>query len=266
MLHPTRPSSLSAAQKFRGTVLRESEAEMHISLSEDGLDWQKATTVAYSTTRLVPRTDLKKQRTYTVDTIACTPGLDVARTRADVETLAKKLSKVDSSTFGLLSCHRLIKRKNPKTRQLDYLNLVFDLPQKGGRRPASLRHHLLNSSNLSLTRILSTARQLAGAVSFVHACDFVHKNIRPETVLVFPDKEAASPYALGSGYLLGFDSFRSVNFHTLRTRDAAWDRNLYRHPSRHGVFAQDTYRMQHDVYSLGVCLLEQGLLGELRVL
>jgi hypothetical protein len=45
----------------------------------------------------------------------------------------------------------------------------------------------------------------------------------------------------------------------MRTGDNEWDRNLYRHPSREGLFAQEDYIMQHDVYSLGVCLLELGL-------
>lgn len=248
------PLSLAPAQKFRESLLRDSGADVHISLREDGLDWREAAEIAYSASRVIPRAGLKKRRTYAVDTIVCTPDLDVARTRADAETLAKKLSRVDPSAFGLLSCNGLIKRKDPDTRQLSSLNLIFHMPKKTDTQPTSLRHLLLHSSNFSLTRILDIARQLAGAVSFVHTCDFVHKNIRPETVLVFPDE--ACP--LGSAYLLGFYSFRSVNFHTLRTGDAAWDRNLYRHPSRQGIFAQDTYSMQHDVYSLGVCLLELG--------
>jgi hypothetical protein len=35
--------------------------------------------------------------------------------------------------------------------------------------------------------------------------------------------------------------------------------NLYRHPSRQGEYPEEEYIMQHDIYSLGVCLLEIGL-------
>ena len=35
--------------------------------------------------------------------------------------------------------------------------------------------------------------------------------------------------------------------------------NIYRHPQRQGVFPEEVYTMQHDIYSLGVCLLEIGL-------
>lgn len=38
-----------------------------------------------------------------------------------------------------------------------------------------------------------------------------------------------------------------------------WTENMYRHPERQGVEAQNRYNIGHDVYSLGVCLLEIGL-------
>jgi hypothetical protein len=41
--------------------------------------------------------------------------------------------------------------------------------------------------------------------------------------------------------------------------DSAWEKNLYRHPHRQGVNPEETYVMQHDIYSLGVCLLEIGI-------
>lgn len=40
--------------------------------------------------------------------------------------------------------------------------------------------------------------------------------------------------------------------------DVNWETNLYRHPLRQGINV-DYYVMQHDIYSLGVCLLEIGL-------
>ncbi|KAF7192780.1 hypothetical protein HII31_05879 [Pseudocercospora fuligena] len=41
--------------------------------------------------------------------------------------------------------------------------------------------------------------------------------------------------------------------------DPDWDKNLYRHPDRQGLNPEERYTMQHDIYSLGVCLLEIGL-------
>lgn len=244
-------SSLLSAQRLR-EVLRSQPADLHVTLSEVGLLWDNARSVGLSTARVVRRVDLK--RTYVVDTIDCSGALDVARARADAEALAKTLYHIEDGAFGLLSCRGIVKRKDPETGRLASINLIFRMPGDDAE-PSSLRHLLGQQPPASLTHVLDIARQLAKAVSFVHTCDFVHKNIRPETILVFPG--VGKP--LGSAYLVGFDSFRSVNFHTARVGDGAWERNLYRHPSRQGAQVQRKYVMQHDVYGLGVCLLELGL-------
>lgn len=57
-------------------------------------------------------------------------------------------------------------------------------------------------------------------------------------------------------FLAGFELFRRDMGWTQKLGDAAPDKNLYRHPSRQGLHLELDYTMQHDVYSLGVCLLE----------
>lgn len=247
-------SSLAGAKGLR-RIMNEPEAKVHISLSAEGLDWKKAEVVAYSTTSLIPKTGSEKQ--FVVDTVDCS-GLEITSARADAESLAKKLQYVEPEVFGLLTCFGLVKRRINGTRQIASLDLIFEKPSNTGV-PQTLREHLMQPQPCSLTQVLDIARQLARAVSFVHSCDFVHKNIRPETILLFPSSSTDGQNSLGMAYLMGFDSFRSVNFHTLLKGDTAWERNLYRHPSRQGLRAQNKYIMQHDVYSLGVCLLEIGL-------
>src|SRR5690606_20196843 len=69
--------------------------------------------------------------------------------------------------------------------------LVFDFPGSL-TRPKSLRQ-ILNEAvsqrriRYSLSARLRLARRLARSVMFVHACAMVHKNIRPECILVFQD-------------------------------------------------------------------------------
>ncbi|KAI0148959.1 hypothetical protein BJ166DRAFT_469912 [Pestalotiopsis sp. NC0098] len=225
------------------------------NLRKEGLNWNEIETLLYSTTKIVRRQNSSKR--YVLNSIDCTSGINVTQARTDTESLAKKLGRVDSDAFGLLSAYGLVKRKRPGTTQIQSLNLVFSLPTDAGK-PRSLRQDLMQPQSFSLSRILDLARRLAGAISFVHTCDFVHKNIRPETIISFGNHSAPKRGPVQT-YLLGFDSFRNVNFHTLHRGDAAWERDLYRHPSRQGLFAQDNYVMQHDVYSLGVCLLEIGL-------
>ncbi|KAK3985912.1 Serine/threonine-protein kinase-transforming protein Rmil [Cladorrhinum sp. PSN332] len=259
-------STMSTARNLRGMIKSDSSRDdIHVSLPEDGLDWANATVIQYSNIKILERP--RSGKIFAIDSIACGPGVDVSRARADAETLAKKLRLVDPKSCNLLSCHGLIKRKSPQSRQLASIDLVFRLPlpslNNGQGEPTklfSLRQQLLHihPSTISLTHVLNIALHLARAVSSVHTCEFVHKNIRPETILVLPD-ETNPLIQLGSAHLLGFDSFRGVYFHTNRLGDPAWERNLYRHPQRQGLHANDAYIMQHDLYSLGVCLLELGL-------
>ncbi|CAM1507759.1 Fc.00g046070.m01.CDS01 [Cosmosporella sp. VM-42] len=253
---PQQNTPFVTAKSLRSILRSQPGSNVHISLPQDGLDWNNAAMIPYSTTRVVQRSGSSKQ--YLVDTVVCDSGLDLSLARDDAETLAKTLQQVDPGIFGLPICHGLVKRRDFETRQISSINLVFLMPSARGI-PSTLRQRLMQPGDFSLTEVLNLARQLAKAVSFIHACNFVHKNIRPETILLFPDEEPNGKVTLGSACLLGFDSFRSINFQTLLNGDAAWDRNLYRHPSRQGLHAQEKYIMQHDVYSLGVCLLEIGL-------
>ncbi|KAL4756306.1 uncharacterized protein BDW70DRAFT_166308 [Aspergillus foveolatus] len=41
--------------------------------------------------------------------------------------------------------------------------------------------------------------------------------------------------------------------------DLDWAKNLYRHPLRQGLYPEEIFEMRHDIYSLGVCLLEIAL-------
>ncbi|KAK1758923.1 hypothetical protein QBC47DRAFT_96883 [Echria macrotheca] len=259
---PATPTPLLTARNLRGALSSGSPVEVHVSLPENGLDWETAVPIPYSSsTRIIQRAGSTKF--FVVDTIVCDSHLNIASARTDAESLAKKLRHIDPSVFGLLACHGIIKRKDKSSGRLSFIDLIFRPPAGPAEtklyRAYTLRERLMQPRGLiSLTQVLDIARKLASAVSFIHTCEFVHKNIRPEAIVFFgnPDDECGD---LGSAYILGFDSFRNINFQTMRKGDVAWHRNLYRHPQRQGVRANEAYVMQHDVYSLGVCLLELGL-------
>ena len=76
-------------------------------------------------------------------------------------------------------------------------------------------------------------------------------------MLVFTSEEGCND--IGELFLVGFESFRPLDDCTHLAGDCEWQKNLYRHPSRQGMFPEEYYQMQHDIYSLGVCLLELGM-------
>jgi serine/threonine protein kinase len=119
-----------------------------------------------------------------------------------------------------------------------------------------LRHILLSPDpETSLSGRFRLAQQLAQAVSYVHTYGFVHKGIRPDTILVFEDEKET----LAASFLVGFENMRTEKGRTLKAGDSVWEKDIYRHPLRQGLKPEVAYIMQHDIYSLGVCLLEIGL-------
>jgi hypothetical protein len=99
---------------------------------------------------------------------------------------------------------------------------------KSFHSPKSLRQLLLSSGSPSLNSRLSLARDLATLVSYIHVLDFVHKNIRPETALVFESSEGGSPF--GPLFLLGFKTFRTADGKLLRLANTNCIENMYQNP------------------------------------
>jgi len=195
-------------------------------------------------------------------------------TLPDVCKFAKILKEVKPFQFGILTCRGVVKAAKypPSQKWVDHepdssinsptpefhSRFLFNIPPNL-TKPQYLRSFLISNQsqtrNYSLDDRFSLARQLGKSVMFVHSAGFVHKNIRPETILIFEEKNSTDIWA----FLTGFESFRLAEGHTLYQGDEKWEKNLYRHPTRQGVQPEDVYSMQHDIYSLGVCLLEVGM-------
>ncbi|KAJ5365919.1 hypothetical protein N7517_008805, partial [Penicillium concentricum] len=184
-------------------------------------------------------------------------GANVGDISKDIRDLARRLSGSDAMEFGLLSCKGYIQHRKPGSARStpNAFTIIFRMPTQHVQ-PRSLRgcFHDMHHSH-SLSDRFKLANELAKAVHSVHLFGFVHKNIRPETILLFGSDESS----IGSAFLIGFDSFRMASGKTLRKGEASWERCLYQHPDRIGMVSSKDYIMQHDIYSLGVCLLELGL-------
>lgn len=170
--------------------------------------------------------------------------------KTHIRDMARLLLNVDPMSFGLLKCEGVVERISSQDSQFQF---VFEVPH-GLTSPKSLRNIILENPQCSLSKRVQLALQLARSVMFVHTTGFVHKNIRPETIIVFTQDGD-----LGPSFLIGFEQIRRADSHTNYLGDLNWERNIYRHPVRQGLRLEETFTMQHDIYSLGVCLLELAL-------
>ncbi|MCJ1402784.1 hypothetical protein MMC11_006005 [Xylographa trunciseda] len=102
--------------------------------------------------------------------------------------------------------------------------------------------------------------QISEAVLSVHSSNRVHKNIRPDTILMLKAHDQNDPDShdldFGTPYLTDWTMPRKMDTPSSMTGENDWQRDLYRHPRRHGLQPEKWYNMGHDSYSLGVCLLE----------
>ncbi|KAK4962615.1 hypothetical protein LTR10_000242 [Elasticomyces elasticus] len=188
-----------------------------------------------------------------IEIVPCPTGDYVGDATRDIRRLASKLRRVDPKTFGILQCRGAIKIYANQGARLTSFHVVFKAASSG--EPHTLREHLTNHTDHTLTERLIVAKRLATSVSYVHTLGFVHKNIRPENILGFSSDDEK----LGAFYLVGFEHIRRADGKTYMRGDEELEKNLYRHPERQGSLPEEVYVMQHDIYSLGVCLLEIGL-------
>lgn len=187
------------------------------------------------------------------------PKANLETTKSNVRDLARMLRNVDPDSFGLLKCVGAVEippqdsTGTPQSQNTQF-EFIFEIPN-GLNSPKTLREILLSRPRISLTKRMKLAKQLARSIMFVHTTGFVHKGIRPETVLIFEEDNTD----IGPSFLIGFERIRRAQGQTDLMGDLEWEKNLYRHPYRQGQWSEEAFKMQHDIYSLGVCLLEIAL-------
>jgi len=162
-----------------------------------------------------------------LDTMHCNPAADIGRTTKEVCNLARVLNKVDPATFGLLKCQGVIKGSEVikdilgSTKILPTFTFVFEISSKLSN-PRSLRSILQQVEPYALNERFELARKLTHSILYVHTARFVHKNIRPETIVVFKDSKSE----IGAPFLLGFEKIRHEDGQTYGTGDGFWEQNL----------------------------------------
>jgi serine/threonine protein kinase len=176
----------------------------------------------------------------------------------DAGVLVRKLQS-KPCIEGILPC--LGYRQNPHNHQ--EFELIFELPTPSERE--SLWQFLRRPDRpTSLSVRKSLCEQLAQAISFVHGIGMVHKNIRPANILLVKSDASAIATTLFLGDWTLVRSFRTLTAHTVGKNQ--WAEKLYLHPVRQKQIIEERYTILHDIFSLGVCMLELLLGGDPLVL
>lgn len=160
-----------------------------------------------------------------IDIVVSHADADAGLTRTAVRNLARVLAQVDPSTFGLLKCRGVVRPKGGNNlavpQSAPIFKFIFSIPPKL-TEPKSLREVLLFKARYSLDEQLGLAKKIVNSVLFVQTASFVHKNIRPETVIVFRNEHSE----VGAPFLVGFEQFRKESGRTYRIGDGKWEHNL----------------------------------------
>jgi hypothetical protein len=122
---------------------------------------------------------------------------------------------------------------------------------------------------------VSAASMIAVALFFLHSYGWVHENLRTSNILMLAEKQrpqhspnSSTAPLLGRPFLIGFSGTRSKDgiysiggYETAASEAEKFASDLFQHPDRQGGPGDDQprYQMNHDLYSLGVVLLEIGL-------
>ncbi|RDL32383.1 uncharacterized protein BP5553_08839 [Venustampulla echinocandica] len=184
------------------------------------------------------------------------------RTRDRVDGLAKLLQHPKERVFCIPRCVGW--KYVPSARRIAF---AFEIPADITTEPVSLRRLLDGTEKPELGDKFQLAFGLARCIAQLQMVKWVHESFRSENILFFPpekDKDAksmkmsASTIDYSQPWVLGFEYSRPESDFSLGITDVCLARDIYRHPVRQGQPGM-MFNKIHDIYALGVVLLEIGL-------
>lgn len=144
-----------------------------------------------------------------------------------------------------------------QTRPTPQFAFVYRLPEEC-TEPVTLLQVIRDKNVIrpTLGERFRIARELTETLFQFHSVGWLHKSLRSENVLFFKIDKTHVSYE--RQYLVGFEFSRQENDRSTTEQDDRLERNIYRHPDRQGP-AENRFGIIHDIYALGVILLEIGL-------
>jgi serine/threonine protein kinase len=193
---------------------------------------------------------------------------DYPDVRKEIRSLVRmlRLAAQKEDTFQVLYCHGFY--ETPENYGLVYrLPASTSLDMGHGMHCENLGNILLGHTSFkpllssNIQDRLDLAKSLAITMAHLHSVQWVHKSFNPDNILLFGNKiEDMIQFKWSHPYLVGFGTSRSNRGHSEKlTQCLRWENRVYVHPDRQKADYK-RYLKIHDIYSLGVVLLEIGLL------
>jgi serine/threonine protein kinase len=181
-----------------------------------------------------------------------------------VEKLAKLLghAKAPDAGFRALLCIAVVPQA-PQTR----FAFAFELAESSfplGNAPLDLQQAIKSKDGVrpTLGERFAMATTVAQTIFELHSVHWLHKSIRSDNVIFgqqsVPTDRFRAIYR--KPFIIGFEFSREQGDRSTTEQDDRLERNIYRDPDRQGAPADSPrFTVLHDIYSLGVVLLEIGL-------
>ncbi len=195
---------------------------------------------------------------------------DAVDVRKFVVGFSQRLREVDPISMHVLRVTGIAKGEDQWEMQFSFP------PHTSESQPHTLRSLLLEKPRHSLDQRITLVKHIATGIFYLHAACFVHKNVRPETIILFYNSEryperladfsSKDKPIIGDAYLTGFMELRHEDAQTSRVGENVPERNIYRHPQRQGIQLQTKYHILHDLYSFGTVLVEIAMWDSFRSL
>jgi len=236
------------AESLPGTL------ELTRELWEGILKSQSALNDRFATSRMNGRSLLIERFPYEIDNVSFShSGSNTIdpRSRTRVDALAKLLHQPKELVFRIPRCVGWT-----YSQPEEIIAFVFDLEKPMDNDPVSLLSLLGDrETKIFLGDKFKLALGLARCISQLQMVNWVHEGFRSENILLFPSNKKLS---WNEPWVLGFESSRPDSFFSAGRADYCAARDVYRHPDRQGR-PEQVFNKLHDIYALGVVLLEIGL-------
>lgn len=171
---------------------------------------------------------------------------------------ALRIGSQDPSRFRVLDCLGLVHGDQ------NSVGIIFKIPfdEQIPFRCGTLNSLLNQDHSFHLEDRIALATALTWSLSSFHDAKWVHKRFTSDNILLFQPTQG-SQVSWGTPYLVGFELTRpNIAWSGPIDRAALmWSNRVYTHPDRvENEPSTIRFRKIHDIYSLGVVLLEIGMM------